>query len=174
MYLLSRYQQLTTTKTGDTKMDDFRKWQNDADIPTQDSSGKWYDAETGFYYVALKSERVNADDKTKSARAIAKSAGGIALTGSAKQKKWGEQIRAAVLAVVTTADAQTLCRRNSVLRLAKFWIENRAKSAHEILSFATAQATLLELATKLQTDNKNDEYRIIAAQYNDLMSAWGF
>lgn len=68
--------------------------------------------------------------KAKEARKLAKFYGGKALTGSAAQKKWAEEIRQKVLESPALSDEQKidLVMLGGVVNTAKFWINNKDKS----------------------------------------------
>ena len=38
-------------------MNNFEKWEFEADIPMKDENGNWYDAETGIYFAEVKPQR---------------------------------------------------------------------------------------------------------------------
>tara|TARA_R110002012_G_C11530220_1_gene600404 strand:- start:361 stop:954 length:594 start_codon:yes stop_codon:yes gene_type:complete len=71
--------------------------------------------------------------KAKESRKLAKFYGGKALTGSAKQKKWAEDIRQTVLESSALSDEQKtkLVKLAGMPNTAKFWINNRDKSAEK-------------------------------------------
>lgn len=151
----------------------FKKWYDDADMPMKDENGKWYDAEDGLPFTAQQpaSPRRAVSAKTQDARNIAKKYGGKALTGSAKQKKWGEQIRTEKLQNMTADQATLVCGSN-LTASAHFWIENRAVSASDIAEF-------IETARRLRdqfdaAERGTDAARAIAAEYNNLTARFGF
>ena len=68
-------------------------------------------------------------------KAIAKSFGGKALTGSVKQKNWAEQIRAGHLAVLSSEEAKMICKHEAdFFKKSSFWIDNRDKSAQDFIN----------------------------------------
>lgn len=70
-------------------------------------------------------------EKAKESRKLAKFYGGKALTGSAAQKKWGEEIRQTILlSSELSDDNKTKLCALSVAQSAKFWIDNRDKKAN--------------------------------------------
>ncbi|HDR1295150.1 hypothetical protein QQW93_08065 [Pasteurella multocida] len=121
-------------------MSSFEEWYREADIPMKDDKGRWYDAETGLPYqptckvkkVARKS--VSAD--TKGFRAYAKQFGGVALTGSMKQKEWAEKIRYNVLTKCDDEQASILCSL-AITDKASFWINFRNESAEQLFNRVT-------------------------------------
>lgn len=68
--------------------------------------------------------------KAKESRKLAKLYGGKALTGSAAQKKWAEEIRQKVLESSSLSDEQKakLVTLGGAVNTAKFWINNKDKS----------------------------------------------
>lgn len=68
--------------------------------------------------------------KAKESRKLAKFYGGKALTGSAAQKKWAEEIRQKVLESSALSDEQKakLVTLGGAANTAKFWINNKDKS----------------------------------------------
>ncbi|HNC11721.1 MAG TPA: hypothetical protein PLF59_08110 [Cyclobacteriaceae bacterium] len=68
--------------------------------------------------------------KAKESRKLAKFYGGKALTGSAAQKKWAEEIRQTVLESSALSDEQkiNLVTLGGAANTAKFWINNKDKS----------------------------------------------
>lgn len=68
--------------------------------------------------------------KAKQSRKLAKFYGGKALTGSAAQKKWAEEIRQKVLESSALSDEQKtkLVTLGGAANTAKFWISNKDKS----------------------------------------------
>lgn len=84
--------------------------------------------------------------KAKEARKLAKFYGGKAVTGSAAQKKWAEEIRQKVLESSALSDEQKvkLVTLGGAANTAKFWINNRDKSA-----FAFNPETILAEDRKL-------------------------
>ena len=151
----------------------FKKWYDDADMPMKDENGKWYDAEDGLPFVnqAPAKPRRTVSNKAQSARDIAKNHGGKALTGSAKQKEWGEQVRAEKLQAMTAEQAAQVCS-STLTASAHFWIENRAVSASDIAEF-------IETARRLRAqfdaaERGTDAARAIAAEYNNLTARFGF
>lgn len=67
-------------------------------------------------------------EKAKESRKLAKFYGGSALTGTAKQKKWAEEIRQSFLesSDLTEQEKQELVTCGGFTLTAKFWIENRS------------------------------------------------
>lgn len=72
--------------------------------------------------------------KAKESRKLAKFYGGKALTGSAAQKKWAEQIRQTLLesCALTYSEKQELVTCGGFTDTAKFWIENRNVKAEKM------------------------------------------
>lgn len=121
-------------------MTHFEFWKTHAaDMPAY-QNGQWVDLETGLAYnpntdygqPSKSTVRYNPSQTTKEYRALAKMYGGAALTGTAKQKEWGEKIRAQILASndLELEDKQELASAK-LFKSAKFWIENRTKKAAE-------------------------------------------
>ena len=69
-------------------------------------------------------------DKAKESRKLAKFYGSKALTGTAPQKKWGEEIRENVLLSPDLSEEhkKELMSYGGFLCTAKFWIDNREKN----------------------------------------------
>lgn len=78
--------------------------------------------------------RKKALDKARESRKLAKFYGGKALTGSAKQKKWAEDIREIYLKSDALTDEQKieLVTCGGFTDTAKFWIENRNVEASKM------------------------------------------
>lgn len=155
----------------------FKEWLNEADIPMKDKNGKWYDAETGIYFsetvAAIKSkEKSQLSKKANDALQIAKSFGGIALSGSLKQKEWAEVIRAEKIQKMIRDDAELVCEPTNLLRHSKFWIENRHRTEDEIVGFVKQYKALLAQFDKFEKGSESA--RKIAAEYNMLTKQWGF
>lgn len=156
----------------------FEKWLEEADIPTL-QNGRWVDLETGIPYDAGHDYADRAPRKALSAsaadaRQIAKSYGGRALVGTARQKEWAEKIRAQKLAEMTRDQAELVCDPKGLLNTAKFWIENRLASGSSIGEFVMQQKAMLVYANAMKTQCKAEEYAAIAAEYNALTSKLGF
>ena len=90
--------------------------------------------------------------KAKELRKLAKFYGGKALTGTAPQKKWGEEIREKVLLSSALSEEQKseLASIGGVLGTAKFWINNRDKSPEtfKLAVIRTEYRKLHELSEK--------------------------
>lgn len=88
-------------------------------------------ARAGFNDLASDTKHSKALAKAKESRKLAKFYGGKALTGSAKQKKWAEDIRQTVLELDALSDEQKteLVKLGGFTNTAKFWINNKDKSA---------------------------------------------
>lgn len=117
----------------------FQEWYNEADMPTK-VKGEWVDLETGLPFADVAEHkkpkpRYTPSSDVKSARAVAKAFGGKALTGTTKQKEWGEKIRAELLSKLGGAEAEILATYNE-LSTAKVWIENRDRSVAEMEQLA--------------------------------------
>ncbi len=128
-----------------------------------------------------------AGEKVLADRAVAALFGGKALTGTAKQKAWGEKIRAEKLRgervghdfyapknEMTEAQAVLACDPNGLGRSAHFWIHNRNRRPSEIGAFFETQKRMLAEARALREAGKIDELKAIAEQYNKLTEEWGF
>lgn len=107
-----------------TTREEFR---NEADILVS-RNGVLTDLETGMEWnpdgAAANAEKKAALAKAKQSREGAKALGGKALKGSAKQKKWAEELRAKALKNLTTEMAARVLA-DARMQDAKFWIENR-------------------------------------------------
>lgn len=112
--------------------------------------------------------------KAKEARKLAKFYGGKALTGTAAQKKWAEQIREEKLKLMDAEQASLVCDPNGLLTKAAWWIEHRENSAKDIADFVQKQKMLLSLYKKAKAENLADQVAAFANQYNSLTSIWGF
>lgn len=162
-------------------MNNFKFWiENVADMPVV-KNGKWFDQETGIFYdpshdYVGKKPRVikSLSSKAIDARAVAKAFGGKALTGTAKQKEWGEKIRAEKIRGMDVDQAEMACDPEGLLTKAEFWIENRSRTSNEIGEFVMQQKALLKQARSLHAEKRVAEYQAIAAQYNALTAKWGF
>ncbi|HHC7130697.1 TPA: hypothetical protein ACN37W_004532 [Vibrio parahaemolyticus] len=96
--------------------------------------------------------------KAKESRKLAKFYGGKALTGSAAQKKWAEDIRQGFLesSVLTDEQKQSLVTCGGFTNSSKFWIENRNVSA----SVMTAENIVKQYTGLQQLEEKH--YRTLA------------
>ncbi|NNC24245.1 hypothetical protein HKX42_00085 [Salinisphaera sp. USBA-960] len=161
----------------------FEAWINDADMPEK-QNGVWRDLETGFAYDP-KIDYVNGghrslaskgtvSQKAEESRAAAKMFGGIALTGSKKQKDWGEDIRADKIKSMDIDQAEMACDRDGLGRTAKFWIENRKRSGREFGEFFQAQKALLKQHKTARANGDETATAEIASKYNALTTEWGF
>lgn len=112
--------------------------------------------------------------KSENCRKTAKFFGGKALTGSAKQKEWAEEIRAEKIQGMREEDAILCCNPNGVLRTASAWINNREKSSGEFASFIKEQTTLYQAAKSAKDNGQHNEYEQLAQEYNALTKKWGF
>lgn len=153
----------------------FREWYDQADMP-EFKDGQWFDMETGLPYVPApaKKQSKSINEKALDFRAQAKLFGGKALTGSVKQKEWGEKIRAEKLGGMTPEQAELVCDPSGLTRSAHFWIQNRAASATAIAEFETTRRSLLKQARALKAANDAIGYAAKAAEYNALTTQWGF
>lgn len=127
----------------------FNHWKNEhADMPTLGDNGIWFDMEDGLSYdpsanygytaapkctARQEAARKISLDKAKEARKLAKFYGGKALTGSAKQKSWGESIRNDVLASSALSDEEKekLLQVGGFTQTAGWWIDNKDVPARE-------------------------------------------
>lgn len=110
---------------------DFKTWYEEADIPTQDKNGKWYDAETGLSFADWNKPHIpprldcrkskHAED-IKAAREAARDAGWPDLTGTTKQKWWAVRIRRNLIATLPEALRDTAAFMNSS---ASWWIDQK-------------------------------------------------
>ncbi|MDG4583412.1 MAG: hypothetical protein P9E67_04895 [Candidatus Competibacter sp.] len=154
----------------------FKEWYEDADMPEY-VDGQWVDMETGLPYVPAQAKKARAagvSAKAMDFRAQAKLFGGKALTGSAKQKEWGEKIRAEKLGGMTPEQAELVCDPAGLTRSAHFWIQNRAATGASIAEFETTRRGLLKQARALKARGAAAEYAAVAAEYNALTARWGF
>lgn len=115
----------------------FNKWYNDADIPLQDENGLWYDAETGFPYGV--DSNMSSDSKDyyfikKGAKA--KSFGGNALSGSSKQKSWGEDIRSSIIERLEKMGCESIKEFVFMKTTSKWFIDNREIDDKKLLAAA--------------------------------------
>ncbi|WEV50235.1 hypothetical protein OZX61_12875 (plasmid) [Acinetobacter sp. ESL0695] len=150
----------------------FLDWYNNADMPQKQQNGIWVDLETGLTFnpAQEKVKQFTLSQKAEDARNLAKSFGGKALTGTAKQKEWAEKIRASKLKNMAFEHATLVCDKNGLLNNSKFWIENRDNSAEEIAQFIIEQKSLLAKFNK--SEKGTDEARSLADQYNALTAKW--
>lgn len=113
-----------------TTISNFQTWKNDADMPTRDANGNWYDAETGIGYNPEQNYRDPVDtaraEKTKNARKTAKGLGGKALKGTAKQKVWAETLRKDALSRIPGELAERVLAEPR-MQHAAWWIDNRGR-----------------------------------------------
>ncbi|RLM24766.1 hypothetical protein BIY29_08605 [Brenneria alni] len=164
-----------------------RNWQfwhdEIADMPTFDDAGRyWYDAETGLrydsktYYLPTPAKRPpkKHSQKTLDARNVAKFFGGRALSGTAKQVKWAEVIRAEKIQQLTESQALICCDPNGLMKNAGFWIDNRERSAKDIGEFAERYKQLIADYQTAKAAVNADHVAAIAAEYNALTALWGF
>ena len=125
----------SSTSETERKMSNFSYWMEEvADMPEQREDGVWLDLETGLHYSPDLNYRSNAtatrwapSKDIKAHRKIAKFYGAAALTGSQKQKKWAESIRADVLVAegLTDTEKTKLLDCAWFMMSASFWIDNR-------------------------------------------------
>lgn len=163
-------------------MSDFNKWHDDvADMPYKDENGEWVDLETGFsfsdYQESLDPKKYLRNPKHKAktlnARNVAKSFGGVALSGTYKQVKWAECIRADKLAKLNEVDARLCCRKGNILRMARLWIQNREKPASEFVAFIRETDLLREKHTQATEQENTEVLKEAAEAYNELTKKWG-
>ncbi|MBL0375394.1 hypothetical protein JJB09_25615 [Rhizobium sp. KVB221] len=106
----------------------FKDWYDNADIPTRGEDGVWYDLEDGIAFSPdTKEKRVRSSAvlKAAEARKFAKSLGGNALAGgSAKQKKWAEELRRSALNSLSPQLAERVLATKQ-MQSTLWWIENR-------------------------------------------------
>ena len=115
----------------------FKKWFDEADIPLKDENGKWYDAETGFPYIDDEGSLKDSKDYyfiKKGAKAC--KLGGIALTGSPKQKSWAEDIRASFIDVLEKNNSQGIKELILMKKSAKWFIDNRDIEENKLILLA--------------------------------------
>lgn len=106
-------------------------------------------------------------EKTKESRKLAKFYGGKALTGSAAQKKWAEEIRQNILeSSELSDDTKTKLCALSIAQSAKFWIDNKDKKAtlFNIDVIVAEHRNLCELYNK----HNNTLVRTASAQEKEL------
>lgn len=170
-------------------MSSLEYWQeNVADIPHQDRNGNWVDLETGFTYADyVKGEEAAAKaarrkrtlekhgDAIAAAKAVAKAAGWIALTGTLAQKDWAAQIRAKLIPQFFP-DVAALAGN---IKDAKFWIEKRDTAiyvlqqdirnlAESINALVARDAAKKNLAKAQKVEKKAAEGRRAACQLDIL------
>jgi hypothetical protein len=152
----------------------FTQWLEEADMP-EFVNGQWIDLETGIPYTPSSAvSRAVLSIKAQNARVVAKTFGGKALKGTAKQKEWAEKIRAEKLTQMTAEQAEMACDPNGLLTAAKFWIGNRDVTGRAIGEFVQQQKSLLKRARTLKARGATAEYAAVAAQYNALTKQWGW
>jgi hypothetical protein len=157
-------------------MINFNYWHNEiADMPAQEN-GEWVDLETGHTYKdwlasTQKSSKpkVKLDQKTIEARQFAKKSGGKALTGTAKQKKWAEQIRATILNQVDQECAKVLCS-SDYFKHSKFWIENRHRTADDFSRFI---ARALDITAQYNAATDENLKLQLQIKHKELRKPWG-
>lgn len=121
----------------DTNSADFRAWKEDADMPEY-KDGEWVDLETGLPYSpsrggASSSPRYQPSDAVKAARSYIAELGGSSLSGTPKQKEWGEKIRLEKIKDMTDKKAIALLLGvHDDAKKAAFWIEKRNASPAEL------------------------------------------
>lgn len=152
----------------------FKAWYDDADIPEK-VNGRWVDLETGIAYDPSYSYRRPAQRTASSSspaavdRSAAKSFGGKALKGTAKQKSWAEKIRAEKLREMASDDERrAACSPDGLLATAKFWIENRSRSGSEIGDLAYRMKILLVQYREAQAARDGKWVAELAERYNTL------
>lgn len=154
-------------------MSNFQAWLAEADLPGKEF-GKWVDLETGLpydpdfdYAVGARRVRQHVSPSAQDARAVAKTFGGRALTGSSNQKEWAEKIRAAALRQMTADEAELVCACRSVTGSAKFWIETRTATGKDIAAFVQRLVVAVKSAN---TRNRAGE-RVPASEIAQIQKA---
>lgn len=117
---------------------------------------------------------VRRAEQAATACTVAKFFGGKALTGTAQQKIWAEQIRANMLQHMTEAQALIACEPAGLYTKATFWIRNRSVSPQILGEMMEAQKALLSRSNELREQRRHDEYAAVAEQYNALTASLGF
>lgn len=159
----------------------FSAWISQADMPEQQGN-QWVDLETGIKYNPEwdyagnkpRAARAALSAKAQDAKAIAKFFGGKALTGTAKQKEWAEQIRADIIGKLTAEQAELVCDPNSLCRTASFWINNRRRTPAEFPAFVAQYRAMMRRCESLKAAGKVEEFRKQVSAYNALTAKWGF
>ena len=120
---------------------------------------------------SLKTKSVRDDknqkalDRATEARKEAKALGGKALTGTAKQKAWAEQIRRDFLSAVSADDAE-LALKSNLSANSKFWIETRECTAKDIIACLKGELNYETLAKHTDTVAR-------AKKVDRIRKAWG-
>jgi hypothetical protein len=155
----------------------FSQWQEEADIPTQNENGDWYDAETGILFkdwVAseTKTIRKKVSLPTVDYRKTIKEIGGNALIGTMKQKEWAEKIRVDKVMQLSEEQRHILVAEYKVFDKASFWIGNRNKNANEIYAYATSYKDAVNALNQLsKAIVKMEELKAIDISKN-MMDTW--
>lgn len=145
------------------------------------------DAEAAYAEYCKKStarKQWKAGAKVLAARQAAALFGGKALTGSTKQKEWGEQIRLEKISgkfyspyhkdEMTEAQIVLACNPAGLGASAHFWIENREKDPSVIGKFFSEARQLRENHKAAKAAGNAAEAAALAAKYNDLTAQFGF
>lgn len=158
----------------------FQAWLAQADMPVK-RDGVWVDLEDGIAYnpewdyVGDKPRaRTSLSAKAKDARAFAKCFGGKALIGTAKQKKWAEEVRADVLSGLTQDQAELVCDPASLCRTSAFWLNNRHRRPAEFAEFVATYRALARKAEVHRAARNQAALDAVVAEYNALTALWGF
>lgn len=158
----------------------FKQWYDEADMPEKKIDGQWVDLETGIPYKQTSNapKRKQLSNAATDARAFAKSYGGKALAGTAKQKEWAETLRAEILKSMSDEACELICDPNGLCTHSKFWIENRAKKPAEFELFIITQKSLLRRYKHLKmlpmvSNDEKAEAAQISVKYNSLIKEWG-
>lgn len=103
----------------------------------------------------LEAIQAQEQEKMQETRQFAKAFGAKALSGTVKQKKWAEEIRAAfLLNVELSDDAIRFISESAFAHTAKFWIETRNLGRNEI---AQAMSDLVAATRAINENGLNDE-----------------
>lgn len=158
-------------------MNNFKYWLDEiADMPTKDENGKWFDLEDGSYfdentkYIEANTPSESVSNDAKIARKRAKKLGGVALTGTIKQKNWAEVLRENVLYTCEDAAAKVSLATNKIFNNAAFWIAARNKKHEEMHKLPYLVNNLIlkanELLQSAEAEIKTNEKNIIIQEGN--------
>lgn len=104
--------------------------------------------------VRAKKQNAKAIKKAAEKRQTAKTLGLKALKGTAKQKAWGEELRAGFLSITTSDLVFDFLQNSESPKHAKFWIENRNTEATKLHDAIHDFIKATQEANKIGAGNK--------------------
>lgn len=143
------------------------------DIAKHDKNGVAYYADRSAVQTSTPHKQPSAAKKAAAttARKSIKQLGYRAMSGTPKQKSWAEQIRKSI--VDNLPEDIQAAFVDAPFKTAKFWIDNKDKSASDFADFAREDNRLHDEIWALHAEGKLNEVRELRETRQALQYSWG-